>query len=89
MRLSECKENMSSFAEREHSRNYHTAKIQNVFDMVVSLQPFLIQFTRFLSENHKKYIKNDLLSERNEDKDTIRRYKNWIAIKKREIESSV
>jgi len=42
--------------------------------MVVTLQPFLIQFTRFLSENHKKYIKNDLLSERNEDKNTIRRY---------------
>ena len=76
MRLSERKENMSSFAEREHSRNYYAAKIQNVFDMVVSLQPFLIQFTRFLSENHKKYIKNDLLSERNEDKNTIRRYKN-------------
>jgi len=57
--------------------------------MVVTLQPFLIQFTRFLSENHKKYIKNDLLSERNEDKNTIRRYKNGIAIKKREIESSV
>ena len=35
--------------------------------MVVTLQPFLIQFTRFLSENHKKYIKNDLLSERNRD----------------------
>lgn len=57
--------------------------------MVVSLQPFLAKFTRFLSENHKKYIKNDLLSERNEDKNTIRRYKNGIAIKKREIESSV
>ncbi len=38
--------------------------------MVVTLQPFLIQFTRFLSENHKKYIKNDLLSERNENKNS-------------------
>jgi len=50
MRLCECKENMFSFAEREHSRSYHAAKIQNVFDMVVSLQPFLIQFTRFSSD---------------------------------------
>lgn len=89
MRLSECKENMSSFAEREHSRNYHTAKIQNVFDMVVSLQPFLIQFTRFLSENHKKYIKNDLLSERNEDKKLLEDTKMELPSKKREIESSV
>jgi len=48
MRLSECKENMSSFAEREHSRSYHAAKIQNIFDMVVTLQPFLVKFTRFL-----------------------------------------
>ena len=48
MRLSECKENMSSFAEREHSRSYHAAKIQNIFDMVVILQPFLVKFTRFL-----------------------------------------
>ena len=76
MRLSERKENMSSFAEREHSRNYHAAKIQNVFDIVVSLQPFLAKFTRFLLNNHKKHIKNDLLSERNENKNTIRRYKN-------------
>ena len=57
--------------------------------MVITLQPFLIQFTRFFWNTTKKYIRNDLLSERNEDKDTIRRYKNWIAIKKREIESSV
>ncbi len=48
MRLSECKENMFSFAEREHSRSYHAAKIQNIFDMVVTLQPFLVKFTRFL-----------------------------------------
>lgn len=89
MRLSECKENISSFAEREHSRNYHTAKIQNVFDMVVSLQPFLIQFTRFLSENHKKYIENDLLSERNEDKKLLEDTKMELPSKKREIESSV
>ena len=82
MRLSECKENMSSFAEREHSRNYHAAKIQNVFDMVVSLQPFLIQFTRFLSENHKKYIKNDLLSERNEDKKLLEDTKMELPSKK-------
>ena len=54
MRLSECKENMFSFAEREHSRSYHAAKIQNIFKMVVSLQPFLVQFTRALLENHKK-----------------------------------
>lgn len=47
MQLSECKENMLSFAEREHSRSYRAAKIQNVFNMVVSLQPFLIQFARF------------------------------------------
>ena len=59
MRLSECKENMFSFAEREHSRSYHAAKIQNVFDMVVSLQPFLIQFNRFLSKHHKKHIKKN------------------------------
>ena len=57
MRLSECKENMFSFAEREHSRSYDAAKIQNIFEMVVILQPFLIQFTRFLSEYHKKHIK--------------------------------
>ena len=57
MRLSECKENMFSFAEREHSRSYHAAKIQNIFKMVVTLQPFLIQFSRFLSEYHKKHIK--------------------------------
>ena len=30
MRLSECKENVFSFAEREHSRSYHAAKIQNI-----------------------------------------------------------
>ena len=40
MRLSECKENMFSFAEREHSRSYRAAKIQNIFDMVVTIQPF-------------------------------------------------
>ena len=57
MRLSECKENMFSFAEREHSRSYHAAKIQNIFKKVVTLQPFLIQFSRFLSEYHKKHIK--------------------------------
>ena len=57
MRLSEYKENMSSFAEREHSRNYHAAKIQNVFDMVVSLQPFLIQFTRFFVRKSQKIHK--------------------------------
>ena len=73
MRLSECKENMSSFAEREHSRSYHAAKIQNIFDMVVTLQPFLVKFTRFLLKNHKKRIKNNLLSERNRDTNTIRR----------------
>ena len=28
--------------------------------MVVILQPFLIQFTRFLSKYHKEYIKNNL-----------------------------
>ena len=50
MRLSECKENVFSFAEREHSRSYHAAKIQNVFNMVVLIQPFLIQFTRFSSD---------------------------------------
>ena len=57
--------------------------------MVVTLQPFLAKSTRFLLNNRKKYIKNDLLSERNENKNTIRRYKNWIAIKKREVENSV
>ena len=57
--------------------------------MVVALQPFLAKPTRFLLNNRKKHIKNDLLSERNENKNTIRRYKNWIAIKEREIESSV
>ena len=44
---------MFSFAEREHSRSYHAAKIQNIFDMVVTLQPFLVKFTRFLLNNHK------------------------------------
>ena len=34
--------------------------------MVVSLQPCLAKFTRFLLNNRKKHIKNDLLSERNE-----------------------
>jgi len=52
--------------------------------MVVTLQPFLAKSTRFLLNNRKKHIKNDLLSERNENKNTIRRYKNWIAIKERE-----
>ena len=28
-----------------------------IFLMVVTLQPFLIQFSRFLSEYHKKHIK--------------------------------
>jgi hypothetical protein len=44
--------------------------------MVVTLQPFLAKSTRFLLNNRKKHIKNDLLSERNENKNTIRRYKN-------------
>ena len=75
MRLSECKENMFSFAEREHSRSHRAAKIQNIFDMVVTLQPFLVKFTRFLLNNHKKHIKNNLLSEHNGDYNTIRRCK--------------
>ncbi len=86
MRLSEWKENMFSFAEREHSRSYHAAKIQNIFKMVVSLQPFLIQFTRFLSENHKKHLKNDLLSERNGVSNTIRRCKYELPSKEKEVD---
>ena len=38
--------------------------------MVVTLQPFLAKFTRFLLNNHKKHIKNDLLSEHNGDYNT-------------------
>ena len=53
---------MFSFAEWEHTRSYHAAKIQNIFDMVVTLQPFLVKFTRFLLNNHKKHIKNNLSS---------------------------
>ena len=34
--------------------------------MVVTLQPFLAKTTRFILNNRKKHIKNDLLSERNE-----------------------
>ncbi|MEE3485465.1 MAG: hypothetical protein VZQ98_14235, partial [Bacteroidales bacterium] len=56
-----------------HNIYFNAAKIQNVLDMVISLQHFLIQFSRFLSENHKKHIKYNLLSERNRDKNTIRR----------------
>ena len=56
MRLSEYKENMFSFAEREHSRSYRAAKIQNVFNMVVSLQPFLIQFARFFETPQKNTL---------------------------------
>ena len=71
MRLSECKENMFSFAEREHSRSYHAAKIQNIFKMVVSLQPFSKVYSFF----NKKHIKNNFLSEHNGDYNTIRRCK--------------
>jgi len=38
---------------RKHSRSHRAAKIQNIFDMVVTLQPFLVKFTRFLLNNHK------------------------------------
>ena len=34
--------------------------------MVVTLQPFSAKTTRFILNNRKKHIKNDLLSERNE-----------------------
>ena len=56
------------------------AKIQNVFNMVVTLQPFLIQFSRFLSKYHKKHIKYNLLSERNENLYTIKRCRILIAV---------
>ena len=62
MRLSECKENMFSFAEREHSRSYHAAKIQNILNGC-SITTFFIQFTRFFVGKTQKNIKNKLLSE--------------------------
>ena len=52
MRLSECKENMFSFVEREHSRSYHAAKIQNISDMVVTLQPFKQCLLAFFTKTH-------------------------------------
>jgi len=43
----------------------------------------------FFIETPQKAHKKKLLSEHYGDYNTIRRHKNWIAIQKREIESSV
>ena len=57
MRLSECKENCSHLLSGKHSRSYHAAKVQNIFQMVVTLQPFLIQFARFIAEKPQDTLK--------------------------------
>ena len=56
MRLSECKENMFSFAEREHSRSYHAAKIQNISKWLYHYNLFYTIQSFFLSKHHKKHI---------------------------------
>ena len=57
--------------------------------MVVTLQPFLAKTTRFILNNRKKHIKNDLLSERNEDKNTIRRYKESRTLKQEKTNRNI
>ena len=57
--------------------------------MVVTLQPFLAKSTRFLLNNRKKHIKNDLLSERNEDKNNIRRYKESRTLKQEKTNRNI
>ena len=89
MRLSECKENMFSFAEREHSRSAIMLQRYKTFSNGCNITTFFNTIHSFFVRKSQKIHKNDLLSERNEDKNTIKRYKNGIAIKKREIESSV
>ena len=40
-------------------------------------------------KHHKKYIRNDLLSERNEDKNTIRRYKESRTLKQEKTNRNI
>ena len=49
---------------QEHSHSYHAAKIQNIIDMVVVLQPFLAEFVRFFTKNTRYEVRGTIFEVR-------------------------
>ena len=65
---------------------YHAAKIQNILNGC-NITTFFNTIYSYFLKRHKKYIKNNLLSEHNRDYNTIKKSNIWIAIQKRETKA--